>query len=51
MALESGTGACRDRLQFTDDYVAALRAEGEIGQSGTGERANIRGKANWTADR
>ena len=37
MALESGTGACRDRLTATDEYVAAMKAAGKIGQSGTGE--------------
>jgi hypothetical protein len=38
MALESGTGACRDRLKATDEYVAAMRsAAGKIRDSGTGE--------------
>jgi hypothetical protein len=30
MALESGTGACRDRLQATDEYVAAMKAATKV---------------------
>jgi hypothetical protein len=30
MALESGTGACRDQLQATDEYVAAMKAAAKL---------------------
>ena len=33
MALESGTGACRDRLESTDEYVMAMKAAADFSSS------------------
>ena len=40
--------ACRDRLEFTDEFVAAMRAAAaKIRESGTGEWGAVLGAAAW----